>query len=470
MRITWNGALPRAWAPQQCGPALAKFINPQLEWARFGPLATSGQQSNYDSNYWSWRAEIARLDFFNRSLLPEEMIVLSQNPPASIATTAFPIRSFSIPPLTLAPNQRWVFSAFPPSVWGGNVTLYMAANVSGVFSAGMPDSSADPGVSAANPFATGSVTSISFEPSSFSATVTWVRTIGVVFPNATVNGVLDCVAFHTWIVGDTLHYANLVLQNWTICPTDVDYLLSKATAAFLMKAPSVHAAWQNLSNPAYPGIAAGATVFRTGINDYLNFRDPADGVTIGQPAYLHPVHRDGTGITVIVNVKMLRVQCNQVSAREQQRQGNQRRQHRARGGVGERAQGLAESDPLGRLLCLPLCPPCVVLYLCVCSQMLLYDDYFRMYLYCGGQLYVGFNGAASYSWSGCSITTANNAGPSGILGGIPINLFTWVALAFDPARNELNGYFCQSRNRNSDCARPSSAACSLCPSVCRRSL
>lgn len=52
VRITWNGALPLKWAPQQCGPALTRFTNPQLEWARFGPLATSGTQSNYDSNYW----------------------------------------------------------------------------------------------------------------------------------------------------------------------------------------------------------------------------------------------------------------------------------------------------------------------------------------------------------------------------------------------------------------------------------
>ena len=262
----------------------------------------------------SWRAEIARLDYYNRSLLPEEMVVVAQTPPPSIATTAFPLRSFSIPPLTLRPGQQWVFSAFPPSSWGSNVTLYMAVNVSGVFSTGMPDSSLDPGVADARPFATGDVTSIFFVPRNFSGIWPTVRTIGVVFPNTTINGSLslDCVAFSTWIVGDTLHYANLVLQNWTICPTKVDYLISKTTSAFWMNTPSVHASWQNLSNPAYPGVAVGAAVFRTGVNDFIDFSFPADGA-IGRPAAPYePVYRDGTGISVIINVKMLRVQCNQV--------------------------------------------------------------------------------------------------------------------------------------------------------------
>ena len=60
-----------------------------------------------------------------------------------------------------------------------------------------------------------------------------------------------------------------------------------------------------------------------------------------------------------------------------------------------------------------------------------------------GMLYVGYNGEQSFSWSNCNIQTTNNNAKTGIPGGIPINLFTWVGYAFDPAKNELNGYYCQ---------------------------
>jgi len=214
-RLTMNGM--QMANPAVCGSApLATFLNPQTEYVRMGPNA-SATVGSWESPYYGCRLEIAAVHFYSRALIPEEIVVAAMNPPRSIASIALQLRAVSLPPVSLMRGQVYTFSVFPPSWFGSNVTLYIAASrgrSAGIFPA-TEDTTDWPDVLSLNPFAAQpdtAVTQITFCPRCVPAILppmtganVWspIRTAKIQWPSAYSDS--DCVDFATFIVGQWRH-------------------------------------------------------------------------------------------------------------------------------------------------------------------------------------------------------------------------------------------------------------------------
>jgi hypothetical protein len=159
--------------------------------------------------------EIAAVHFYSRALTPEEIVVAAMTPPRNIATLPLQLRAVSLPPISLMRDQVYTFSVFPPSWFGANFTLYIAASrgrSAGIFP--VTDDTTDwPDVLSLNPFAAlpdTAVTRITFCPQCMPATLppvtgtnVWspIQTAQIKWPFAYSDS--DCVDFSTFIVGQS---------------------------------------------------------------------------------------------------------------------------------------------------------------------------------------------------------------------------------------------------------------------------
>jgi hypothetical protein len=209
-RLTMNGM--QMATPAVCGSGLTPFLNPQTEYVRMGPNVSAAIGS-WESPYYGCRAEIAAVHFYSRALTPEEIVVAAMNPPRNIATLPLQLRAVSLPPTSLLRDQEFTFSVFPPSWFGANFTLYIAASrgrSAGIFP--VTDDTTDwPDVLLLNPFAAQpdtAVTRITFCPQCMPATLppvtgtnVWspIQTAQIKWPSAYSDS--DCVDFSTFIVG-----------------------------------------------------------------------------------------------------------------------------------------------------------------------------------------------------------------------------------------------------------------------------
>jgi hypothetical protein len=265
--------------------------------------------------YASYRAEFAGLSFYDRQLLPEEVILASRSPPPNIASLAFPMRVITSPPLSMSPGQSILFSAYTPSFFGDPVTLWVAADAQGLFPLDNAWGQAGSELSPFHALGSGgsSVSRMVFVPKSLPSVdmaASVIRGVTIVWP---ADFAADrCVRFFTFLTGDTAHYAPPVLQNWTTCTSTAQRIFDARTAWYSGALRPKEAEWQNMSAPGYP--TAGLIVFRTGVAlhrlQWSSAADVAEGPR--RVINVQDVGRDGLGFTEIFNVMQLRQRCDQI--------------------------------------------------------------------------------------------------------------------------------------------------------------
>ena len=153
-----------------------------------------------------------------------------------------------------------------------------------------------------SPFIGGSLTALTFNPQV--TTKTSVQTIQIQFPGSPNIG---CVSFAAWLTGDTRHYRTQREANFTICPTELNLVLSQRALMFNATRKSVSAQWINKTvDSSRP---AGLIVVRAGICcDRLYQTTPADYPWMNTPGPLAvpDVGREGWGYTMIINLMQVR--------------------------------------------------------------------------------------------------------------------------------------------------------------------
>ena len=197
---------------------------------RIGPNIT-GAAFGWDSNHWPIRMELGGISLFSRTLLPEEWQFVAMLPPAPIEAQALPFTQITLPPLSLPPNGNFTWAVYPPSWFGGNVTMYLGASEPGAFGSGVDVSEE-----------TGNL---------YQATrkMEWNQTTPGAAGGSTVIQSLflqmplssGCVNYTSWMAGDTAHFAPVLRPNFTICVSTLEYLQSFVVVQLNLSAPPIPA-------------------------------------------------------------------------------------------------------------------------------------------------------------------------------------------------------------------------------------
>lgn len=186
-------------------------------------------------SYYPMRLEVARMQIFNRELLPEEVALNFATLPENLIGVAHSIQAMNMAPVAMPPGGVFIGAFYAANWYSDDFWLYLAADAPNAFPThvdargdGYPDAS---------------VTKILFSPRSLRTAASGVLTVRM---NMTVE--TGCMNFRTWIVGDTVHNRGLRVPNWTICVPSMQVVEDAASAYFTMTTPGIHAPCQSRSH------------------------------------------------------------------------------------------------------------------------------------------------------------------------------------------------------------------------------
>jgi hypothetical protein len=263
-----------------------------LQLLRIGPNILGVSQEE-DSNWWPIRMELGAVSFFSRTLLPEEWHLAAMSPPLPIEAQALPFTQITLPPLSLPANGNFTWAVYPPSWFGGDVTLYVGANVAGAFSGGT-----EVKAEVANAYTTVRKLVWTKAAAGTAGAATVMQSVDIVMPLSS-----GCIIFTSWTAGDTAHYRSVFLSNFTICVSSVAFLQSKIVVNLDLSAPPNVGRYPYIPMSTSP--PTGLAQFRYATSDNINFYSTTDRA-MGTPSTIAPTH--STGISVLINVMHAREQ------------------------------------------------------------------------------------------------------------------------------------------------------------------
>ena len=268
---------------------------PHDQLLRVGPNST-GNQYEWDANFWPIRMELAGITFFSRTLLPEEWYLAAMTPPAPIEQQALPFTQVTLPPLSLPTGGTFTWVVYPPSWFGDTVTLYVGASVVDAFSGGT-----EVNAEVANAYPT--VRKLVWnKPAARTAGATTVmQSVEIIMPLSS-----GCVDYTSWTAGDTAHYKSVLLDSFTICVSSVAFLQTKIVVNLDLSAPPNVGRYPYIPMSTSP--PTGLAQFRYNTGDNINFYSTTDRA-MGTPSAIIPTH--STGFSVMINVMHAREQCDE---------------------------------------------------------------------------------------------------------------------------------------------------------------
>jgi hypothetical protein len=235
----------------------------RVQLLRIGPNIT-GVQYEDDANFWPLRMELGAVSFFSRTLLPEEWYLAAMSPPAPIEQQALPFTQITLPPLSLPTGGNFIWVVYPPSFFGSNVTLYLGASEPGAFSAGT-----DVSAETDNQYLSARKLVWNKVAAGAAGGTTVIQSMQLQMPLSS-----GCVNYTSWTAGDTAHYRSVILANFTICVSTLEFLQSQIVVQLNLTAPpSPPTRYPYISKSESPPL--GLAQFRTATSDNIDFKKPA---------------------------------------------------------------------------------------------------------------------------------------------------------------------------------------------------